>query len=370
MKYSDEHWNRYLGLVFAGFSGVKSVRMLCSLLNQWMTAMGRENWAQNKPEVACDDPKFDWQMKHWMKQIVHIIGPCRIALHQVVDEFISFFCLDDAVPKKAKLAFGDKTYVSDPGRLGSDYALLILRITHFMDSLNRYRNWLMWEKGISSYGLRLPEDLRDAIYLPIHDNFNAHFVVDRIEAEQPRVRITDKHHNGITCFGPEKHSAILPYWGPPKAPLCYTSQPNGPAASKRKRKHAMISTKPNGNIEVAQEQASEPAPVQFMSLRQTVKEKENDPETKRDWYPEYTIAGSLYFDVKILEFLTPRELHSVQKLNSQMHLFVELNFHYELQFAVAATKLLQDFFRNEYGRVHLLLSSWGREYQEERTVEA
>ena len=371
MKYSDEHWWKYIRHC-GGICRTRSVRMMCSLLNQWMVAMGRENWAYKKPELVWDDSHSEWILSHSLSEIIYILGPCRKALHEVVDEFISFFCLDDRVPTKAKLAFGDRNFISETERLGSDFALLILRVTHFTDNVLEVHRaqWLKERRildGDPPYRFRYTNALSWRMLQAIEHNAisGCHFVVDRITEEQPRVHLKGPYYDSATGTRKERHSLILPYWGPPRAPLCYKANSSGRAASKRKRKHAMISTRPNGIVELQAENASDPEPVQFMSYGQIREE----PEVEPVFHGEFSLTGMRMTDLTILDFLTPRELYDIQNLNPQMHNFVQTNFSREIQWAVDATKLLQDFFRNEYGRVHLLLSSWGREYEEESPEE-
>ena len=374
MKYNSAHWEAYK-LHSLRFNDVSSLNMLCSNLNQWISAMGKETWSFNKPEIAACDEDAEFWMKHWQKRLVNILGSTRLSLHQAVDEFIAFFCLDDAVPKHVKVAFGDRNYVSEAEHLGSDYALLVLRIAHFLDNVVEAYSDEWWRKsgnpgGERPYRFKFTDAATDRIHQSLKDNYYKHFVVDRIADDQPQVWLINIWPKSVrTSIGgydkdQQRHSLILPYWGLPYAPLCYTAKSSGPTANKRKRKHAMMSTRPRGNVEVEEKEVTEPSEVQFMSYGEVREENKEELETTLD--EKYSLTGFSKADCKILQFLIPPELKEIQKLSPHMHDFVQKKFARQLQWAADATKLLKDFFQNEYGRVHLLLSSWGREYDANR----
>ena len=345
MWYDFDHYSRYEKRIFY-FHRTQTLRMLVSLLNQWFTALGKESWSYDKPEIAHLMYPGEPCPKGWISSIVRTLGSCRKIMHQAYEEFVQYFCIDEAVPRSSKRAFGDKAYVSDPHRLGSDFALLMLRIIAFIQSTEEYKH-----TGGLKYAFRFNAKLIQYMLEALQYNHWAYCVVERIVEEQPRVRLSDR----VSC---QPHSAIFPCWWAPRAPMAYRSPTSGPATSSRKRKYCMTETSKKRKRGQEDEVSGELFAVELAYYYYSREEEPPIPE----FSDADALTGACSADLRIFELLRPADLHKVQKLSTHLQKFIECHFRQELQCAENATKLLQDFFREEHGRVHLQLSSWGNEY--------
>ena len=355
-KYDAGHVWAYNCHKFS-FNTIASPCMAVSLLNQWFAAMGRENWSYKKPEVAHADYPNREVPHGSLTEIVETLCAARVATHEALEEIIKFFRFDKAVPRTAKRAFGEKTYVSEPERMGSDFALLMLRLIHFLEkSSEDKRIQIEWdpekEVEIPPYKFRFTNALGSQ-FLYLQELNDAYcYAVDSIAKEQPRVRLIDEKGG--------EYSVILPFWRRPRSPLVYRAPASGPAATSRKRKFCRIDKRKRESDDV-HEVPKSAIPVEFPSYRDNF----DLGERPIKHFPnEDALTGMCAIDLLILEFLTAADIYPLQDVSPHMRDFIGHHCRRQLRWAVDGTKLLQDFFREEHGRVHLLLSSWGNEYVE------
>ena len=264
-------------------------------------------------------------------------------IYSVIDEICAFFCPETEIANAIRDAFRSK-WVSVERPISSDLALLVLRLLCF---LNRAAgaDW----PGKGRYCFQLSESLHTRITETL-ESIVAHDerFVGCFQGE-PLIFVMARPSNGLD-------NRIIPQYSLPKQPVVKVSQET---IGRDVCAFAMHAPKPDS----AQARHAEAILRESVNITESTKQNgENVRKTANDIVENAnSLTGSVTTDFHVLQFFTPAEMRGIRNVNRYTQALAKEFLDVPLRWADEVTQIVRQFFEEDWGRSHLVLSSWAWE---------